>query len=232
MRANRTQAGTTKQPKDYFKVVYKTDSSGQIKQSRFDKMRDGIFVKLFKKYSKKSLTRSSIIDIGCGYGYLMDSFAEAKDVYGTDISDEAVKIAQKRNDNYKVSQMDILKPIKLKHKFDLVLAINVIEHLKTPEAGIKNIKTLLNKNGLVIVHLPTINNAFSEWLYSKTYAKDPTHVYMPKGKEVKRLFIDQGFDLLQESYMPYWPKFIFKHVKLHPAYLAVFRLSEATKSVK
>ena len=232
MRAKKTQTGTTKQPKDYFKVVYKADKSGEFKQSRFDKMRDGIFVKLFNKYSKKSLSKSSIIDIGCGYGYLMDSFSAAKEVYGTDISPEAVAIAQKRNEKYKVSQMDILKPLKLKHNFDLVLAINVIEHLSKPKVGIKNSNKLLYKDGLAIIHLPTINNKFSGWLYNKTYAKDPTHVYMPKGDEVKKLFTDEGFELLQESYMPYWPKFIFKHAKLHPAYMAVFRLSDTTKSVK
>lgn len=232
MRAKKTQTGSTKQPKDYFKVVYKTDSSGEFKQSRFDKMRDGIFVKLFNKYSHKPLDKASVIDIGCGYGYLLDSFASAKEVYGTDISSEAVKIAQKRNNKYKVSQMDILKTFKLKHKFDLVLAINVIEHLSKPKVGIKNIKTLLNKDGLVIIHLPTINNKFSGWLYSKTYAKDPTHVYMPKADDVKQLFVDEGFELLQESFMPYWPKIIFKHVKLHPAYLAVFRLLNTAKPIK
>jgi len=73
MRAKKPHSGNNKQPKDYFKLVYKADKSGQFKQSRFDKMRDGIFVKLFNKYSKKCLSRSSIIDIGCGYGYLMDS---------------------------------------------------------------------------------------------------------------------------------------------------------------
>ena len=62
MRAKRTQSGNTKQPKDYFAVVYKADKSGEFKQSRFDKMRDGIFVRLFNKYSKKQLKNSSVID--------------------------------------------------------------------------------------------------------------------------------------------------------------------------
>ena len=231
MRAKQARTGT-KQPKDYFAVVYKSDNNGEFKQTRFDKIRDGIFVSLFNKYSYKKLKNASVIDIGCGYGYLMDSFADAKQIYGTDISPEAVAVAQKRNPKYKVSKMDILKPLQLKVKFDLVLAINVIEHLSEPDMGIKNIKKLLNKEGIVIIHLPTINNAFSKWFYSKTYAKDPTHVYKPKGDEVKQLFINEGFELLQESYMPYWPNFIFKYIKAHPAYLAVFRLSQPTKTIK
>ena len=231
MGSKQSKAGS-KQSKEYFSLVYKSDKNGQFKQSRFDKLRDGIFVKLFNKYSQKPLTNASVIDIGCGYGYLMDSFANANQIYGTDISIEAVNVAKKRNPKFNVSQMDVLKPIKIKNKFDLVLAINVIEHLGKPGLGIANIKRLLNKDGLVIIHLPTINNAFSKWLYSKTYAADPTHVYKPTGDEVKQLFTDAGFELLQESYMPYWPNFIFKHVKLHPAYMSVFRISDTAQTIK
>jgi 2-polyprenyl-3-methyl-5-hydroxy-6-metoxy-1,4-benzoquinol methylase len=229
MRAKKTQTGITKQPKDYFKVVYKADKSGEFKQSRFDKMRDGIFVRLFNKYSAKPLKVSAVLDIGCGYGYLLNSFKGAKEIYGTDISKEAVEMAKKQNPSFNVSVADILKPSKINKKFDLILAINVIEHLTNPKIGVKNIKSLLDNNGLVIIHLPTINNELSKWVYSKTYAKDPTHVFRPTGGEVKKLFTNEGFELLQESYMPYWPKFIFKHAKIHPAYLAVFRLSKTAK---
>jgi len=228
MRAKQAKP-SAKQPKDYFATVYKTDESGQLKQTRFDKLRDGIFVRLFNKYSKKPLKDSAVLDIGCGYGYLLNSFGEAKEIYGTDISKEAVEMAKKQNPRFKISVADILKPSELNKRFDLVLAINVIEHLTNPKLGTRNIKSLLKKDGLVIIHLPTINNAFSKWFYIKTYAKDPTHVFRPMGNEVKDLFENEGFELLQESYMPYWPKFIFKYAKLHPAYLAVFRLSNATK---
>jgi len=217
------------QPKDYFATVYKTDESGQLKQTRFDKLRDGIFVRLFNKYSAKPLKDSAVLDIGCGYGYLLNSFKDAKEIYGTDISKEAVEMAKKQNPSFNISVADILKPSKLNKKFDLILAINVIEHLTNPKLGVKYIKSLLNNNGLMIIHLPTINNEFSKWIYSKTYAKDPTHVFRPTGEEVKELFTNEGFELLQESYMPYWPKFIFKHAKIHPAYMAVFRLSKTAK---
>jgi 2-polyprenyl-3-methyl-5-hydroxy-6-metoxy-1,4-benzoquinol methylase len=228
MRAKQAKP-SAKQPKDYFATVYKTDESGQLKQTRFDKLRDGIFVRLFNKYRAKSLSKSAVLDIGCGYGYLLKSFNGAKEIYGTDISKEAVEMAKKQNPSFNVSVADILKPSKLNKKFDLILAINVIEHLTNPKLGVKNIKSLLNNNGLVIIHLPTINNELSRWVYSKTYAKDPTHVFRPTGEEVKELFTNEGFELLQESYMPYWPKFIFKHAKIHPAYLAIFRLSKAAK---
>jgi len=138
-------------------------------------------------------------------------------------------MAKKQNPSFNISVADILKPSKLNKKFDLILAINVIEHLTNPKLGVKYIKSLLNNNGLMIIHLPTINNEFSKWIYSKTYAKDPTHVFRPTGEEVKELFTNEGFELLQESYMPYWPKFIFKHAKIHPAYMAVFRLSKTAK---
>ena len=61
MGSKQSKAGA-KQSKEYFSLVYKSDKNGQFKQSRFDKLRDGIFVKLFNKYSQKPLTGASVMD--------------------------------------------------------------------------------------------------------------------------------------------------------------------------
>ncbi|MCC7552712.1 class I SAM-dependent methyltransferase [Candidatus Micrarchaeota archaeon] len=51
---------------------------------------------------------------------------------------------------------NIIKPIKIKDKFDIVLATHLLEHIPILELGktVKNIEKLINKNGILIVSVP------------------------------------------------------------------------------
>jgi hypothetical protein len=71
--------------------------------------------------------------------------------------------------------------------------------------------------------MPTISNWLTRWEYSKLYDSDPTHIYRPSGKTVRKLFEAGGFETLRDSYLPHFPAFLTKVWPIHPAYLAVFR---------
>jgi 2-polyprenyl-3-methyl-5-hydroxy-6-metoxy-1,4-benzoquinol methylase len=109
------------------------------------------------------------------------------------------------------------------NKFDLVLAINVIEHLPNPAAGIKAICDALNPGGIALVHLPTINNAFNKWEYKYLYDSDPTHIYRPKGAEIRRMFEENGLKTVRDSFLPHFPAWLTRLIPIHPAYLAVYK---------
>jgi hypothetical protein len=73
-----------------------------------------------------------------------------------------------------------------------------------------------------VIHLPTVNGALSRLIYRFAYAGDPTHVYRPSGREVRRMFESVGFDTVHESYAPHTP-WLLSGLAWHPAYLAAFR---------
>jgi SAM-dependent methyltransferase len=108
-------------------------------------------------------------------------------------------------------------------KFDLILAINIIEHLSDPKAGIESIRNFALPGAIVLVHLPTITNWLTRWEYSKLYDSDPTHIYRPTGEEVRELFEAAGFQTLRDSYLPHFPSSLTKVWPIHPAYFAVFK---------
>ena len=119
-------------------------------------------------------------------------------------------------------QGNLEQPIPFQETFDLVLAINIIEHLEKPEAGVQSIAGACHQGSIVLVHMPTIANALTKWEYSKLYDSDPTHIYRPSGRTVRKIFEANGFKTLRDSYLPHYPAWATKIYPLHPAYLAVF----------
>ena len=209
---------------EYFVDLYGAkDELGNPSQTRIDILRDKLLVKMFQKYGSVELMNARVIDIGCGYGWLLDYFDSAQRVCGSDISEHAIEVAQKRSPNREFKVADIQNGVAFEDKFDLVLAINVIEHLPNPEAGIKGICEALKPGGITLVHLPTINNALNKWEYKHLYDSDPTHIYRPKGSEIRRMFEENGLVTLRDSFLPHFPAALTRLIPIHPAYLAVFR---------
>ena len=209
---------------EYFVDLYGAkDELGNPSQTKIDILRDKLLVKMFQMYGSVELMNARVIDIGCGYGWLLDYFDSAQRVCGSDISEHAIEVAKKRSPNREFKVADIQNGVAFEDKFDLVLAINVIEHLRNPEAGIKGICEALKPGGITLVHLATINNALNKWEYKHLYDSDPTHIYRPKGSEIRRMFEENGLVTLRDSFLPHFPAALTRLIPIHPAYLAVFR---------
>jgi 2-polyprenyl-3-methyl-5-hydroxy-6-metoxy-1,4-benzoquinol methylase len=209
---------------EYFSKLYgATSSEGEPQQTVFDKLRDKVLVKTYAKYSTNELSESDVLDVGCGYGWLLDAFEGAGTLYGVDIAHHAVEVAAERKPERFFKQGDLHDPSPFSQKFDLILAINIIEHLSSPQAGIESISASAKPGAIVIVHMPTISNWLTRLEYAMLYDSDPTHIYRPSGKTVRKLFEAEGFETLRDSYLPHFPAFLTKVWPVHPAYLAVFK---------
>jgi 2-polyprenyl-3-methyl-5-hydroxy-6-metoxy-1,4-benzoquinol methylase len=166
-----------------------------------------------------------LLDIGCGFGYLLERFRGRFRLFGMDISEHGCRRAQDRLPGSRVKAGDIQAGIPFDGRFHVILMVNVVEHLADPRVGLRRVWDALHPGGICVVHLPTINNGFNAWVYSFTYDKDPTHVYKPSGRKLTRLFKDLGFDLLTESYAFHSPRWFWNAIKIYPPYVAAFRRS-------
>jgi ubiquinone biosynthesis O-methyltransferase len=110
----------------------------------------------------KGKTGLSILEIGCGYGYLTYAITKAGfNVKGIDISESAIAFAKKNlGMNYFVSDLKTFSDI-TKEKFDLIISTEVIEHLTDQVDFIRNCKTLLNPGGKILITTPN-KNYYSE----------------------------------------------------------------------
>ncbi len=126
-------------------------------------------IKHFKiKSSTKSLKSINILDIGCGGGLLSEPMCRmGANVVGIDASNKNIEVAKfhaKKNNlkiNYICSSPETLKITK---KFDVILNMEIIEHVDDVDFFIKKSSQLLKKGGLMFV--ATLNKTLKSYFFA------------------------------------------------------------------
>lgn len=132
---------------------------------------------------------SKILDVGCGGGFLTNELARAgHDVTGVDLSGESLAVAH-RHDETKSVKYQVADAYSLPFadaSFDVVSALDFLEHIEDPARAIKEFSRVLKPGGKFFFH--TFNRSpftwlvaikFVEWLIPKT----------PKNMHVLHLFV-------------------------------------------
>ncbi|MEG3836924.1 class I SAM-dependent methyltransferase [Microcoleus sp. AT10_D2] len=104
-----------------------------------------------------SKTKLRVLDLGCGNGSLSHVIAEhGCEVVGVDTSAAGIAISRQSFPDCQFIQADIydLPDIDILNSFDVVLAIEVIEHLLYPKELAKTAKRCLNPGGRLIISTP------------------------------------------------------------------------------
>jgi 2-polyprenyl-6-hydroxyphenyl methylase/3-demethylubiquinone-9 3-methyltransferase len=149
-------------PEGKFKPLHK------FNPIRIKYIKDNIIFSLKLKSRQKPLQKINILDIGCGGGLLSEPMARlGANVTGIDASDKNIKIAKlhakknKLNINYFCSSPEKLK---IKKKFDVILNMEIIEHVEDINFFIKSCSKLLKKNGLMFV--ATLNKTLKSYVFA------------------------------------------------------------------
>ena len=122
---------------------------------------------ILETLNKKNLNNTTVLDIGCGGGLVSEGLSKiGATVTGIDFIEENINVAKihaKKNNlkiNYFVQDFE-KETITL--KYDVIIILEVLEHLNNWEEFLKKIKLSLKKNGILIIS--TINrNLVSKFL--------------------------------------------------------------------
>jgi 2-polyprenyl-3-methyl-5-hydroxy-6-metoxy-1,4-benzoquinol methylase len=121
----------------------------------------------------KDYTQGEILEIGSGIGNISKLFIDnGSAITLSDIDDDYIQFLKKEFPLY-LSDKEILsidlekegfetKYSHLAGKYDSLILINVLEHLKDDSAAIQNCRFLLKKNGILIILVPAYSFLFSE----------------------------------------------------------------------
>ena len=116
--------------------------------------------------NENSLTGLRILDIGCGGGLISEPMARlGAEVTGIDASQKNITIAKIHSEknklkiNYLNSSPEQLIDAK---KFDIILNLEIVEHVDNVELYIKSCYNLLKKNGIMFT--ATINRSLMSYI--------------------------------------------------------------------
>ena len=113
--------------------------------------------RLHKRFPNKSM---KILDAGCGTGINLKYLQTYGDAYGLDISEEALEFSRIRGLTPTIcGSMDKL-PLKSGF-FDLVVALDVIEHIQDDISAINELNRVLRPGGYLIVTVPAFQFLWS-----------------------------------------------------------------------
>ena len=149
-------------PEGKFKPLHK------FNPIRIKYIKENIISNFKLKNQRKPLSGINILDIGCGGGLLSEPMARmGANVTGIDASDKNIKIAKlhsKKNKlkiNYLCSSPEKLN---VKKKFDVILNMEIVEHVEDINFFLKSCSGHLKKNGLMFV--ATINKTLKSYIFA------------------------------------------------------------------
>lgn len=122
------------------------------------------FVHLLKNALKRENTNTKkikVLDVGCFTGDFLVLMKEAgADVYGLELQDDAVKIANKKLHG-RVKTADVMTDVFPAVRFDVITLLGIVEHVTDPMKLIKRSTELLKRGGILMVQTPNSSSVLS-----------------------------------------------------------------------
>lgn len=146
-----------------------------------------------------------ILEIGCGDGGVVQYLGGKNKVFAADISRNAVKFSKLKGvESFLVDVSKENLPFD-DQSIDAVIALEVLEHLKSPQNAIEEIQRVLKKNGKLVVSIPNPRTGhkflypslfeyenFKNYLLNNGFAVLSTTTYgicPPFWKQIRRLIV-------------------------------------------
>ena len=118
------------------------------------------------KQKNKTLLKLKILDIGCGGGLVCEPLTRlGAQVTGIDASYKNIEVAKihAKKSNLKIKYLNASpEKNKINEKFDVILNLEVVEHVDNLDLFLKSSSELLKKNGIMFI--ATINRTFESYI--------------------------------------------------------------------
>ncbi len=145
--------------------------------------------KTIKEKLQGTIKPLRVLDMGCGGGFLSNDLAkDGHQVVGVDLSKTSLEIAKAYDTTQSVNYLlsDVTAVPLPSASFDVVCAMDLLEHVENPHDVIRETSRLLKPGGLFFLY--TFNRTFISWLFAikalEWFVKNtPAHLH------VYRMFI-------------------------------------------
>ena len=142
---------------------------------------------------KMNVDRPRILDVGCGTGANLELLGRFGEAEGVDVSEDALAFCRARGlENVRHGEAE-----KLPYEdgtFDLVTALDVVEHLDDDVAGLREMRRVLRKNGRALLFVP----AFMFLWGVQDHVSNHRRRYTLSG--LRRVVREAGFEVERATY--------------------------------
>ncbi|MGB3241881.1 MAG: class I SAM-dependent methyltransferase [Candidatus Omnitrophota bacterium] len=147
---------------------------------------------------------SRVLDVGCGEGLYLELLRGLgfRNISGIDPSDAMVSKALEKNLSV---EKKYLQDVKEKEIYDVVVMIDILEHLDDPGAALQKVNEILKKGGLLLMNMPVCDSLklrLRRTLYKETRLQqakrwDETHVWGFTKKSVEEMLKERSFRVVK-----------------------------------
>jgi SAM-dependent methyltransferase len=191
------------------------DLSEQYEDHHHRSRADGEFVYVPERipFFKRALhpPGKRILDLGCRTGAFTRNFLEGNEVVGMDVDRVALDAATQLGIEPVLANVEEPLPF-ADASFDAVIAGEVLEHVRFPDAVVAEIARILRPGGVLVGSVPNVYNLRSRlsFLRGGPPDPDPTHLHMYSPSAVAALLA--GFDDVEIGF--FGGRFIRLHARL------------------
>ena len=144
-----------------------------------------------------SVRAKSILDAGCGEGEILERI-ESTSAFGVDLDQQRVSIARSRNSNGTLGVADVQRLPFHDRAFDLVLMLEVFEHVGDPAQALSEVARVTDR--YLLASVPNepwwrIGNMM-RLKYLRAFGNTPEHLHHWSTRSFRR-FIARSFQVIQ-----------------------------------
>lgn len=151
----------------------------------------------------KHQQRGVLLDVGCGTGYFLETCRKDNwQIEGFEPDENARKQAEARI-SQKI-QVDLFSKNLTEDTFDVITLWHVLEHIHTLDETLARLKSLLRKNGLLVIAVPNLKSYDAQVFQEYWAAYDvPRHLYHFSPDTLKILMTKHQFEIQEIHPMPF-----------------------------
>jgi SAM-dependent methyltransferase len=156
------------------------------------RVRERILIRKIRQILENRPTDARILDVGCGAALFFDALEDFGHVEGIESDVRAIEQSGRWRERIHLGELDSFKPGSC---FDLVLMLDVLEHVQRPDQLLGRAAELLTPNGRILATVPAF-----DWLWT-SHDDLNHHKHRYTAAQIRRLIEDAGLTAVETSYL-------------------------------
>lgn len=141
--------------------------------------------------------RGTVLEVGGGYGLFTKLLSEHPE-YTIDVLEPSstLRYLRKPRENVRKHKKSFELFLKInRKKFDIIIFFNVLEYFKNPKEIITKAKSILKKDGIIVLLLPNYKSIVAGWSKKWSWWMVENHTYHFSPKSITKLLRQIGLDI-------------------------------------